>query len=195
MTIFECRFVSFSAALICVAALTIAGAPSARAQDGPADPETAAAERQALFAALARAESQSEAFALVNAIWLLWMRAPDPSSQALLDRAMAHRRAGELAGAMEVLDELVARAPGFAEGWNQRATIRFLQGDYDGSLADIDRTLELEPKHFGALSGQAVILIRQGRDRLAQSALRRAVEINPWLHERILLRPVPERRI
>ena len=93
--------------------------------------------------------------------------------------------------ALRLLDEVVTAAPGYAEGWNQRAFIRFLKDDLDGSLEDIDRTLELEPKHFAALAGKAMILMRQGRMELGQAALRRAVEIHPWLKERSMLIPAP----
>ena len=90
-------------------------------------------------------------------------------------------------GAREVLDKVVAEAPDYPEGWNQRAFILFLQGDYEASLADIKRVLELEPRHFGALSGQAMIYITQGRAELAQKTLRDAVNVHPYLKERALL--------
>ncbi len=100
---------------------------------------------------------------------------------------MERRSAYDYAGAIAILDRLVALAPDWAEAWNQRATMRFLADDLDGSLADCERVLELEPKHFGALSGQALILMRQGRFDTAQSILRKAVEIDPFLAERALL--------
>jgi tetratricopeptide (TPR) repeat protein len=70
---------------------------------------------------------------------------------------------------------------------NQRATIRYLLRDFEGSLADIDRVLALEPKHFGALSGQGLILMHQGKIEAGQLALRRAVAIDPFLSERALI--------
>ena len=93
----------------------------------------------------------------------------------------------ETIGAPSILDKLVETAPDWAEAWNQRATIRYLLRDFEGSLADIDRVLALEPKHFGALSGQAIILMHQGKMAAGQIALRKAVEIDPFLSERALI--------
>jgi tetratricopeptide (TPR) repeat protein len=106
-----------------------------------------------------------------------------------MEKAIDLRVANDYAAAVDILDTLVESEPGWAEVWNQRATLRYLVRDFEGSLADIDRVLELEPKHFGALSGQAMILMKQGKMAAGQLALRRAVEIDPFLSERVLLLP------
>lgn len=181
--------------------LFVAGAPGAFAQGPPAEQttesDTRAAERARLFAALARAQTEAEAKAVTSAIWQFWFVPPDAEAGALMDRAVGRIRRYDYAGAIEILDELVALAPEWAEAWNQRATVRFLRGNYEGSLADIERTLNLEPKHFGALAGQVIILMRQGRVRTAHSVLRRALRIHPFLAERRLLMPADreEKRI
>lgn len=167
----------------------------AAAAAAAATAEFRAERRRALFAALARSETELEARKIERAIWAHWFEAPTPEAQSLLDRAMVRRRMSDLAGAITILDELVETAPDYSEGWNQRATVLFLQGKYDRSLSDIERTLELEPKHFGALAGQVVIMLRQGRPLLARSILRRALEIDPWLRERALLPSVKEQKI
>jgi len=151
-----------------------------------------AAERERLFAALASARSSEEAGAIAFQIWALWFRAPNAEARDLMDQAMERRRVYDFSGALAILDKLVALTPDWAEAWNQRATIRFLKEDYDGSLADIERVLNLEPKHFGALAGQALILMRYGRFDTAQSVLRKAIEINPFLAERGLLVEEPK---
>lgn len=158
------------------------------------DPAAYAAERERLFRYLRQAGSEAEGRAIEYEIWLLWLEAPDAGSARLMNRALERRRMIDLAGARAILDELVARAPDWAEAWNQRATVLFEQGHLERSLADVERTLALEPKHFGALAGQAMILMRQGRMRAAQSILRRAVEIHPFLAERAMLLPVPGER-
>jgi Tfp pilus assembly protein PilF len=86
---------------------------------------------------------------------------------------------------------LIAIAPDWAEAWNQRATMRYVQGQYDASLADIEETLAREPRHFGAMAGMALILVQQGRARQAQAILRTAVSIHPFLRERWMIADAP----
>ena len=124
-------------------------------------------------------------------IWRSWHVAPDPQAQALLDTAKRRLREADYPEAERLLDQLVAYCPDYAEGWNQRAFARFLAGDLDGALEDLDRTLELEPMHFGAMTGRALTLMRQGRAELGQQALRDAIAINPWITERYLLAEPP----
>jgi len=151
-----------------------------------------AEERDALFAALRSTEDAKIAAAAQKAIWQSWMEAPDADAQALLDLGMQRMSAFDNMGAVEVFDRLVLYAPEFAEGWNQRAFAYFRMEEYEKSLADIDSALQREPRHFGALSGKFRILMVQGRARLAQQTLRKAVEANPWLMERRMLVPSDE---
>ncbi len=72
-------------------------------------------------------------------------------------------------------------APSSPEGWNRRATSRYLAGDFAGSVADIQRTLELEPRHFGALSGLGLIYSQLEDPERAVAAFEAALEINPHL--------------
>jgi len=187
------KLTSFAfAAVVAALALGAFHSGSSAAQDPQGmvlqgDPISRAAEREQLFAALAAAQSAADAEAIVDQIWHFWFRPPNADAGKLMADAMERRSAYDYAGAIAILDQLVALAPDWAEAWNQRATMRFLADDLDGSLADCERVLELEPKHFGALSGQAIILMRQGRFDTAQSILRKAVEIDPFLAERALL--------
>jgi tetratricopeptide (TPR) repeat protein len=144
-------------------------------------------EVQALLDALARSETPAEAQGYVPQIWSLWLTAPDAAAQEVLDAALERQRARDLLGALRHLDRLVAGYPGYAEGWNQRATVHFLAGNYDRSLADVAETLAREPRHFGALSGRATIYWRQGRLALAQLAVREALKVHPFLAERAIL--------
>jgi len=142
---------------------------------------------EGLMAKLAAARSQSEADTLSSEIWRIWLTAPDEVAQEVLDAALVHRRSRDYLGAIRQLDRLISGWPDYAEGWNQRATVHFLRGDYDASLVDVAEVLAREPRHFGALSGKALILYRQGRTALAQITLREALRHNPFLHERAML--------
>jgi tetratricopeptide (TPR) repeat protein len=143
-----------------------------------------------LFAALKNAADEAEGRAAESAIWHHWVAAaPDLATRQLLERAMERRESYDFAGARSLLDQAIAASPGYAEAWNQRGFVRFLQEDLDGALADVDQAIALEPKHFAAMSGRAIILMRQGRFGLAQSQLRAAVAIHPFLKERSMIAP------
>ena len=103
----------------------------------------------------------------------------------------AHRRA-DGAGARRIdgsaLDraerfftEMVEKKPEFAEGWNKRATVRYLARNFEGSIADIDKTLALEPRHFGALSGLGLVYLAMGNEAKALAAFKRALAVHPHL--------------
>lgn len=148
--------------------------------------------RERLFENLKNAPSEAEARAIENAIWEMWMaQAPNADVARSISDAMTARESYDYSRALALLDTAVAAAPDYAEAWNQRAFVRFLREDFDGALTDIDRALELEPRHFGALSGRALVLMRFGRMEAAQRTLREAVAIHPWLKERSLIIPEP----
>ena len=92
--------------------------------------------------------------------------------------AMNKKRYGD---ALDILDQVILLDPDFVEGWNKRATVHFLVKDYGKSIADIQHTLALEPRHFGALSGLGMILRDIGDDRRAAEAFRKALEVHPQL--------------
>ncbi len=148
----------------------------------------ASEEKDALFAALKSAKTEQEARLVEDQIWWFWLgEAPDTETRHLVDEAMRKRDSYDFEGARLLLNDAVKRAPDYAEVWNQRAFILFLQDKLDEALEDADRALELEPRHFGALSGKAHILMRQGRIALGQKALRQAIEIYPFIKERHML--------
>ena len=85
----------------------------------------------------------------------------------------------KFAVAEDLLDQVTTLAPEYAEGWNRRATLYFTMSDYGRSVADIETTLALEPRHFGALSGLAAILQRLNRDEEALVTWYKVLEIYP----------------
>ncbi len=164
--------VLLSTALFCAfLAVTVPGDFASADQNHP--------ELDRLFDDLAVAEAPPEAARLEGRIWHRWLMAPDEVSQQLLAEVEMSMRGGELDTALDQADALVEAAPDFAEGWNKRATVRFLVGDNDGSVADIRRTLSLEPRHFGAISGLALIFLRQGDKSAALAAFEQVLEISP----------------
>lgn len=157
-------------------------------------PATAATEGEryeTLLADLRNAPDRIEAERLNREIWEIWLTAPDEAAQEVLDAAMLRRQAYDFIGAIGHLNRLVETYPDYAEGWNQRATMYFLIGDFDRSLADVAEVLKREPRHFGALSGKAVILFQQGKVALAQVAVREALKHHPFLNERFILDASP----
>ncbi len=146
--------------------------------------------RARLFEALKDAPTEQAGRALENEIWKFWMaEGPTPEIRRDVAEAMRARDGYNFDKALDILNGVVAVAPDYAEGWNQRAFIHFLKGSLDRSLEDIDRALELEPMHFAAYSGRAIILMQQGRMQLGQRALREAIAIHPWIKERHMLIP------
>ena len=156
----------------------------------PAPPDHRAA-LDALFAQVQGAETERDARILANEMWEFWADAPDAHAQELLDEGMTRRAAHDLAGAVTAFDALTAYCPDYAEGYNQRAFVNFIRQDYDAALPDLERALALSPRHLGALTGQAMTLMALERPGEAALALRRALDLNPWLAERHLL-PVLE---
>lgn len=134
-----------------------------------------------LFDRLSDTGNTIEAAVITREIWSIWQSVPDPSAQALLDRGMDDMARERFADALAAFDELVETAPGFAEGWNARATLYYMIGDYSSSAGDVKRTLQLEPRHFGALSGLGLIYLELNDLRAALAAFEAALAVNPHL--------------
>ena len=120
-------------------------------------------------------------------LWELWLTAPDAAAQEALDNGMRRRANYDFQGALVHYDKLVDYCPSYAEGYNQRAFIYFLTGDYEKALVDLDAALALSPRHVGALSGRALTLMNLGRTDDARTQLIAALDVNPWLSERFLM--------
>ncbi len=116
-------------------------------------------------------------------IWDEWSKSGSDAMDLLLIRGRDALEANDLEAAIEHLTALTDHAPGFAEGFHQRATAYFLADLYGPSLADLERALALNPRHFGAMIGLATILMELGQEEKALEVLLRADEINPHLEE------------
>lgn len=108
-----------------------------------------------------------------------WSRSGSAAMDLLLKRGRDAMAAGDLQAAIAHLTALTDQAPDFAEGWNARATAYFMAGQYGPSVADIARTLKLNPRHFGALDGLAIILEETGDTQRALEVYRASLAIHP----------------
>lgn len=134
-----------------------------------------------LFDTLARTDDMLVSGEVEDLIWALWTSHDDAEAEACLDRAIHHVAAREFEPAEMLLDELLKVQPDYAEAWNKRATLYFLENRDQESVTDIVRTLELEPRHFGAICGFAQICLRHGRRAEALAAFEAALAINPHM--------------
>lgn len=132
-----------------------------------------------LFRDLVEADSADAAKPIENQIWAQWMIGPTDEATSDLEQAVANINQGELTLALVRLNSLIDDQPDFTEAWNKRATLYFMLGQAEESIADIEQTLKREPRHFGAWSGLGLILERQGRLRAALTAHREVLKIYP----------------
>ena len=132
-----------------------------------------------LFETLQSSQDEMVLMETEAAIWELWYDSGKQEIDELMLQAAELVRAGQLAAAEKIYSEVIAALPEFSEGWNRRATVRFYQRDYEGSLADIKETLQLEPRHFGAIWGLGMILGSQQDFERAILAFERLLEIKP----------------
>ena len=173
-----------------VAALLIAAGPLMAAEaeapiaSEPADvaaEETRSARLDALFAALQAAPTAADGKAIERRIWNEWLVSGDPEIDKLMRAALIAMDIRAFNSAIAVLDKIVTQKPDFAEGWNKRATVYYYVNEYGRSLEDIERTLALEPRHFGALAGLGMIMQDTGDIPRAIKAFEQAVAVNPTL--------------
>ncbi|HLN37442.1 MAG TPA: hypothetical protein VK337_06635, partial [Xanthobacteraceae bacterium] len=130
--------------VLATALLMLANATLRAAEPAPLPPavglsESAAKERAALFAALAAAKSDAEAREIEERLWTFWRSLADDESRQLLEQSREAQLRFDYAEALIYNKEVVKHAPQFAEGWNQLGYIYFLAGQYDDSLAAIER--------------------------------------------------------
>jgi tetratricopeptide (TPR) repeat protein len=176
---------SRSFATIALAALLAAG-PGAAARAQGADPApkpdaTAASRLDALFDKLQNTRDAAEAQRTEAAIWQIWVEPGEPASGSLMRLALDAQQRGDLFGAFALFDAIVNLKPDYAEGWNRRATVLYQLGRYEDSRKDAEKTIALEPRHFGALSGLGLIAAAKNDDDAALDAFERALSVNPHM--------------
>ncbi|WP_299691164.1 hypothetical protein [uncultured Tateyamaria sp.] len=156
------------------------------AETCPAPPDHSV-ELSTLFDQARAAPDEATGRTLSGEMWALWLDAPDAAAQEVLDRGMRQRGEFDFVGALRSFDTLVDYCPTYAEGYNQRAFVHFLNADYPAALVDLDAALALVPDHVGAQSGRALTLMNMGKTDAARTQMLAALENNPWLSERALV--------
>jgi tetratricopeptide (TPR) repeat protein len=133
-----------------------------------------------LFERLKTAE-EAEAGRIEREIWIEWSRSGSPAEDLLLQRGKDAMEYGDIPAAIEHFTAIIDHDPEFAEAWNARATAYYMAGEFGPSVADIGKVLTLNPRHFGALSGLAMILEESGKPERALEVYKAALAIHPHL--------------
>lgn len=139
-----------------------------------------------LFLELRQAPDAATAHTIDRKIWAYWTTPSDPDLRLRMLDVMEAMTMGDLQTLKDLLDALVVDYPAYAEGWNQRATLLYRVGDFEASIADCAKVLELEPRHFGALSGRAMMYLQMGKRSLALKDITDALAVHPFLAEKQL---------
>ncbi len=152
--------------------------PAKPQADNPAPPSPAEM-RAEIYSRLAASTDADETEGLVGLLVTAYGQSGSDTGDLLLQRAHKAIEAQDYKAAKQILDATIILLPDWAEGWNARATLRYLDGDYDGSMADIAETLKREPRHLGALLGMASILQSRDKDEDALKVYGRVLAIAP----------------
>lgn len=128
-----------------------------------------------------RGDDRELAATAESMLWRIWCRSGDPLVDGLLREGIEAMQEHRLTEAEERFGSIIEAAPGFAEGWNKRATVRYLRQNFVGAIADCRETLARNPQHFGAASGQGLCHLSLSQFREAAVCFRRALEIHPHL--------------
>ena len=128
-----------------------------------------------------RGSDARQAARAAETLWAMWHRSGDPQLDSMLRQGIEAMDRQDLDTASTVFSRLIEVAPGFAEGWNKRATVRFLAKEYAASIGDCRETLARNPHHFGALSGQGLCHMALGQYKEAADLFRRALVVHPHL--------------
>ena len=138
------------------------------------------ADAPALLAALRDPDARVRVLA-ERALWEVWSRSGSDEVDELLRAGIVEMQHGQLEASIGTFSEVIRRQPDFAEGWNKRATVYYLVGEYRKSAADCDEVLKRNPVHFGALSGYGMIWLRLDEPARALERFEQALAVNPNL--------------
>ena len=153
-------------------------------------------EIETLLDQLAFEKNSNGAEIIRKKIWLLWLDDyKNPKNKLKVDRALKLFNGGDLENADRAFSEIVKLEPEYVEGWNKRATLKFLLGDFIGSLNDIQEVLKRQPRHFGAISGSGLIHMHNGDFEDAYASYKKLFKIDPLNEDSKRFLPVLENKI
>jgi tetratricopeptide (TPR) repeat protein len=135
----------------------------------------------AIFERLNSTDSKAEAAELTNLVWAIWHESDNEVVNSYMAKGIEEMSQRNFENAIDSFSKVVEVDPNFAEGWNKRATVYYLMGEFEASIRDVDQTLALEPRHFGALSGLGQIYLALGEGWEALKAFEGAIRVNPHL--------------
>ena len=145
---------------------------------------------------LAETESASDAAILRKNIWTLWHEGfSKKKNKSKINVAKTLFDKGEFEKANRAYSEIIALEPDYVEGWNRRATVKFLLGDFYGSLRDIEEVLKRQPRHFGAISGSGLIYMHIKNFEKAYKSYKKLKEIDPQNEDSKRFLPMLESKI
>jgi tetratricopeptide (TPR) repeat protein len=169
--------------LLASPAISVFAAEQAEPVEKTTPAENAENQLDTLFSQLKRERNERAAERIAGQIWKEWSESGSASIDLMMKWAQDAIEKQKYDVALDFLDEVITLEPNYAEGWNRRATLHFLMSNYAKSMSDIDHTLALEPRHFGALSGMAQIMKSTGRKELALKAYQQVLEIYPMMRD------------
>lgn len=132
-----------------------------------------------LFDTLQRTEDARLLQQAENSIWQIWFEHPSEEVENLMDIGVQRMNQQAYAEAMLIFSRIIEAFPDYAEAWNRRATLYYILGDYPASVEDIEKTLELEQRHFGALSGLGMVYLQQNELSKAKQAFEDLLRVHP----------------
>ena len=151
---------------------------------------------EVLLDELALAQSSNEALSIRKQIWSLWLDGyKDQKNKQKIDFALKLFNSGDLEKADRAFSEIIKLEPGYVEGWNKRATLKFLLGDFNRSLLDIQEVLKRQPRHFGAISGSGLIYMHNKNFKDAYNSYKKLSQIDPLNEDSKRFLPILENKI
>ena len=141
-----------------------------------------------LFDQLKSTTSYQESKEIESKIWELWTTHPSENSlTALLADGSFYMSQNKLETAYETFTKTIELDPNWPEAWNKRATVLYLMGKYELSQSDIDKVLELEKRHFGALSGQGLVQTALNNYQKAIESYIEVHKVHPYMKSPLIM--------